>query len=289
MNDKIEIDEATGLETTGHTWDGIQELNHPLPKWWLYVLYATIVWAIGYWILYPAWPTMTGYTKGIAGYSQRTTVMDQIANARKAQISFRNALDKTELAKISSNPDLLNFSLAGGNASFGDNCAPCHGRGAQGAKGYPNLNDDTWLWGGTIDQIHKTIQVGIRSIHEKTRTSDMPKFGTDELLEPGQINDVAEFVLSLTSRSPAPEAVGRGMTIFAEQCVACHGEQGKGNKEVGAPDLTDGIWLFGDKKTDILASIRTGRGGVMPFWENRLDPITIKQLAVYIHSLGGGE
>ncbi len=289
MDDHKNIDEATGLETTGHSWDGIRELNQPLPKWWLYVFYATIIWAIGYWIVYPAWPTSSDYTKGIWGYSQRAAVVDQMSMARKAQDTYRNALDKTALTEISANPDLLNFSLAGGKAAFGDNCAPCHGRGAQGSKGYPNLNDDSWLWGGTLDDIHKTLRVGVRSTHEDTRTSDMPKFGIDKLLEPGQINDVAEYVLSLTSRSTSPEAVERGKAVFAEQCVACHGEQGKGNKELGSPNLTDGIWLYGDKKEDVVESIRTGRGGVMPFWENRLDPITIKQLAVYVHSLGGGK
>jgi cytochrome c oxidase cbb3-type subunit 3 len=290
MSAHKEIDHVTGVETTGHVWDGdLKELNKPLPRWWLYVLYATIVWAIGYWIVYPAWPTMTGYTAGIWGYSQRGQVTSDVAAAKAAQAKFTKAIADTALADIEKNQELMQFVQAGGVAAFGDNCAPCHGRGAQGAPGYPNLNDDDWLWGGSLDEIAKTITFGIRSGQKDAHDSAMPRFGLDSMLEPAQINDTAEYVLSLSGKSTDQAAAGRGATIFQEQCVACHGPDGKGMKELGAPNLTDGIWLYGGRREDIVQSIRTGRGGIMPNWNARLNPETVKLLTVYVHSLGGGK
>lgn len=289
MSHKPDIDEVTGVETTGHEWDGIKELNKPLPKWWLMTFYASIVWAFGYWIVYPAWPTINGYTKGVWNYSQRVVVMDEVKEAQAAQATFRTALAKTALGDVKSNPDLLRFAMVGGAASFATNCAPCHGRGAQGFAGYPNLNDDDWLWGGKLDDILTTISHGIRSGAKETRVSDMPKYGIDGVLTSPQINDAAEFVLSLSKRSTDADAVARGAKTFAEQCVTCHGAEGKGNAEVGAPNLTDDIWLYGGRKEDIAQSITTGRGGSMPAWQGRLDPVTLKSLAIYVHSLGGGK
>jgi cytochrome c oxidase cbb3-type subunit 3 len=289
MSSGREIDDVTGIETTGHQWDGIRELNKPLPRWWVWVLWATVIWSIGYWIAYPAWPTVAGYTTGMLGYSQRQTVSNDIATARAAQATFVDAIARSSLADVRANPELLAFSLAGGRAAFGDNCAGCHGRGAQGAVGFPNLNDDDWIWGGTLDDIHRTIEVGIRSPHAETRTNQMPRYGIDQLLEPAQMNDAAEYVLSLSGRGGDAPAAERGKTIFAEQCAACHGDDGRGKLDQGAPNLTDGIWLYGSEKESILQSIRTGRGGVMPNWSGRLDPATIKQLAIYVHGLGGGK
>lgn len=290
MAHQKEIDQATGVETTGHTWDGdLKELNKPLPKWWLYTFYVCIVWAIGYWVVYPAWPLMNDYTRGIWNYSQREAVMQEVAAGKAAQGELRAAVEKTALADIPKNPELLRFATASGAAAFGTNCAPCHGRGAQGFKGYPNLNDDDWIWGGSIDAIHQTIAGGIRSDAEDTRMSAMPRFGIEKLLEDAQINDTAEYVLSLSGKSSDKEAAGRGQTIYAEQCAACHGEDAKGNQEMGAPNLTDAIWLYGGEKADVVQSIQTGRGGMMPQWANRLDPVTIKTLAVYVHGLGGGK
>lgn len=288
MSGKREIDDVTGVETTGHSWDDIKELNKPLPKWWLMTFYASIVWAIGYMIVYPAWPTLSGYTKGIWGYSQRVAVSNELQDAKAAQATFRAALEKTPLAEVKNDPDLLRFAMVGGAATFATNCAPCHGRGAQGFAGYPNLNDDDWLWGGTLADIERTISYGIRSGHKETRLSDMPKYGLDGLLNPAEINDAAEFVLSLSKRATDSAAAARGAKIFADQCVSCHGVDGKGNTELGAPNLTDGIWLFGGRKSDIVQSITTGRGGSMPAWHERLDPVTLKSLAIYVHSLGGG-
>ena len=291
MSNPREIDQVTGIETTGHEWDGIKELNKPLPRWWLLTFYATIVWGIGYMIAYPAVPLLNGYTQGLLGYSQRATVAAEVKAAANAQSTMRDLLAKTPLADIKKNPELFRFANAGGLAAFQTNCAPCHGRGAIGFQGlgYPNLNDDDWIWGGKIEDIHKTISVGIRSDHKDTRTNQMPKYGIDKLLTDKQIDDAAEFVLSLHNKSTDAEAVKRGAVIFKEQCAQCHGEDAKGKLDQGAPNLTDAIWLYGGSKGDILESIRTGRGGSMPAWAGRLDDMTIKALAVYVHSLGGGK
>jgi len=288
MSDK-KIDEVTGVETTGHEWDGITELNTPLPRWWLWSFYACIVCGVAILILYPGVPTLTGYTKGVLGFSQRAAVEAELKAGREAQSKFRKAIGATPLAAIKTKPDLLRFAMAGGRAAFGENCAPCHGRGAQGSVGYPNLADDNWLWGGSIAAIHQTIQYGVRWSHDETRVSDMPKYGLEKLLEPSQISDVAEYVMSLSGKPSDAAGAKKGKVIFAEQCSACHGENGKGNADVGAPNLTDRIWLYGSDKASIITSIETGRGGRMPNWAGRLDPITVKSLAVYVHSLGGGK
>ncbi len=290
MSENREIDATTGVETTGHVWDGdLKELNKPLPKWWLYTFYATIIWGIAYWIAYPAFPTLTNYTKGVLGYSSRGSVAEQVMQGKAAQSKYREELAKTPVAGVDKNNELLRFAKASGRVAFGDNCAPCHGRGGEGSPGYPNLNDDDWIWGGTPEQIEKTIRVGIRSAHEETRVSPMPRFGLDKLLEPAQISDAAEFVLSLSGKSKDAESATRGSAIYAEQCAACHGEEGAGNQELGAPNLADAIWLYGSKKDDVVRSIETGRGGIMPAWEGRLDDVTIKSLVVFLQTLGGSK
>jgi len=283
------IDEVTGIETTGHEWDGIKELNRPLPRWWLWTFYACILWAIGYWIAMPAWPTLSGYTQGMLGYSQRATVAGEVKAATLAQAGMRDQLGKTALGDVKKNAELLRFATTGGAATFQTNCGPCHGRGAQGYVGYPNLNDDDWLWGGKIEDIEQTILYGIRSDHGKTRASQMPRYGLDKLLTDAQIDDATSYVLSISGGKADAAAASRGAAVFKEQCVACHGDDGKGKPDLGAPNLTDGIWLYGSSPEAIATSIRTGRGGVMPAWTGRLDPVTIKSLAVYVHSLGGGK
>ncbi len=290
MTDKREIDSVTGVETTGHVWDDdIRELNKPLPRWWLLTFYATILWAIGYWIAYPAWPTVSGYTKGMLGYSQRDTVARDIRDAEAAQSGMRQKLQMTPLEEIRKDENVFRFAMTAGGASFQTNCAPCHGRGAQGFVGYPNLNDDKWLWGGTLVDIEKTILYGIRSEDRRTRTSQMPRFGLDKLLDDAKISDVADYVLSLSGRNQDAVAIGRGAAIFKEQCASCHGEDAKGKIDQGSPSLSDGIWLFGGTREAIVESIRTGRGAGMPAWVGRIDPATIKALTIYVHSLGGGK
>ncbi len=285
-----ELDAVTGVETTGHVWDGdLKELNKPLPRWWLYVLYASIVWAIGYWVLYPTWPTVGDYTRGTLGYSQRSEVAADIAAGKESQARFLAAIAEKTPAEIEKDTELMAFAMRGGAVQFANNCAPCHGRGAQGFKGYPNLNDDDWLWGGSLESIERTIRYGIRSGHAESHESAMPRFGIDQILTNAQISDTAAFVMSLSAPDQDAAAVERGQATFAEQCAACHGEAGKGNAEMGAPNLSDAIWLFGGTKADIEETIRTGRGGVMPAWDGKLDATTIKMLAIYVHALGGGK
>lgn len=287
---KVEKDEPTGTETTGHEWDGIKELNTPLPKWWLYTFYATIIWAIGYTIAYPAWPLVSGATKGVLGYSSRAELAQSVVEARAAQSQFLDQISTKSLADIRADQALFEFALAGGKSVFGVNCSPCHGSGAQGAPGYPNLNDDDWLWGGSLEEIHTTLENGVRYVqNETTRDSIMPAFGRDELLTQEQIADTAQFVLSLSGKDHDQAAAERGKAVYAENCVACHGETGSGDKTQGAPALNDAIWLYGDTVDAITAQISNPRLGVMPAWSGRLNEPTIKQLAIYVHSLGGGQ
>jgi cytochrome c oxidase cbb3-type subunit 3 len=288
--EKQEIDVVTGTATTGHEWDGIKELNTPLPRWWVWVFYATVIWSVLYWIVYPAWPLVSSYTKGLFGYSSRANVAAEIAALHNLRGEKAVALANASLGEIETNPALLAFARAQGKAAFGDNCAPCHGIGATGAKGYPNLNDDEWLWGGTLPAIYQTIQYGIRSGHPDARENQMPAFGKDGVLTREQIVQVANYVRSL-SGLPVRQGVdlAAGKKIFADNCSVCHGENGKGNQELGAPDLTDRIYLRGSDEASIIDMINNGGGGVMPAWTGRLDPATLKALAVYVHTLGGGK
>jgi cytochrome c oxidase cbb3-type subunit III len=286
---QIETDAATGKPTTGHEWDGIKELNTPLPKWWLYVLYATIAWAVVWWILYPSWPGITGYFGGILGYNQTAALQEQMAAVQAERAGQLQRLANASLEEIATDPELMNLAYSGGEAVFADNCAPCHGLGGAGQGFYPTLADDSWLWGGTLEAIQQTILHGVRSTDPDTRFNEMPAFGAQGMLTREQVDDVAEYVLQLSGAEHDAAAAGRGAPIFAEQCAACHGENGKGNQELGAPNLTDQIWLYGGDKSAIVAQIWRPRQGVMPAWAGRFSPETIKSLAVYVHALGGGQ
>src|SRR5215469_7992858 len=286
---KKDIDQISGTETTGHEWDGIKELDTPMPRWWLGTFFACIVWAIGYWVVMPAWPLLNGYTHGLLNHPQRDDVTANLVALRAARAAKEHALTTATLPQIQANPDLLQFALAEGKAAFGDNCAACHGAGAQGARGYPNLNDDVWLWGGTLVDIQHTITVGVRSTSPDTRQSQMPSFGRDAILKPEQVDDLTEYVVHLSGRPADAAAMKRATPLFAQNCAACHGPAGKGNRQMGAPNLTDNEWLYGPKREDIHDQIWNGHGGVMPTWGGRLSPETIKALAIYVHSLGGGE
>lgn len=290
MAEHKEVDALSGTATTGHAWDGIKELNTPLPRWWVLVFYATIVWSVGYWVVYPAWPLVSNYTAGVFGYSSRGDVAAELAELQKVRGAKSTALADAALADVEKDQGLLAFARAQGKAAFGDNCAPCHGSGATGSRGYPNLNDDDWLWGGTVDEIHQTITVGIRSGHAKARENQMPAFGRDGMLKRPEIVEVANYVRSLSGLPVRPgRNLEAGKKIFAENCVACHGDDGKGNAELGGPNLTDRIWLYGSDEATIADVVTNSRNGVMPAWEGRLDPVTIKALAVYVHTLGGGK
>jgi cytochrome c oxidase cbb3-type subunit 3 len=290
MTDHSDIDRVSGTATTGHEWDGIKELNTPLPRWWIITFYLTIAWAVGYWVLYPAWPLLWSNTTGILHYSTRANVAVELANLEKIRGEKMAALGAASLADIEKDPGMLALARARGKTVFGDNCAPCHGSGATGAKGYPNLNDDDWLWGGTLDQIAQTIRFGARSGNAKGHESQMLAFGKDGTLKGDQIVTVANYVRSLSGLPTRPGYdAAQGAKIFADNCTACHGEAGKGNQDLGAPNLTDQIWLYGSDEATIIETITNGRAGVMPAWDGRLDPITIKVMAVYVHSLGGGK
>lgn len=291
---KRDIDEVSGVETTGHTWDGIKELNNPLPRWWLYVFYASIVWAIGYMIFMPAIPALPGTgmtnTLGLRGHSDRAVVAEQVQALHTERAAAAGRLVTASLSEIETDMSLQQFALAMGESAFGDNCATCHGAGGRGAKGYPMLADDIWLWDGTLDGIEYTLRHGIRHMDDPdTRLSSMPAFGRDGLLTPREIDDLVHYVVDLSGREADQAAVNRAAPIYATQCVSCHGADGKGNRQLGAPNLTDHEWLFGDEPRDIQQTIYSARNAHMPGWQGRLDDPTIKALAVYVHSLGGGE
>ncbi|MBR0934219.1 cytochrome-c oxidase, cbb3-type subunit III [Bradyrhizobium jicamae] len=290
MSEHSEIDQPSGRSTTGHEWDGIKELNTPLPRWWVLSFYATILWAIGYWVVYPAWPLVSGYTTGLFHYSTRASVAGDLADLERLRGEKMAVLGTASLGDIEKDPALLALARARGKTVFADNCAPCHGSGGAGARGFPNLNDDDWLWGGSLDQIMQTIQFGARSGHAKAHEGQMLAFGRDGMLKRDEIVTVANYVRSLSGLSTAPNFdATAGKKIFAENCATCHGENAKGNQEVGAPNLTDQIWLYGSDEATMIETLTNGRAGVMPAWVGRLDPVTIKALTVYVHSLGGGK
>ncbi|WP_297734734.1 cytochrome-c oxidase, cbb3-type subunit III [uncultured Maricaulis sp.] len=290
-----ETDAHSGTETTGHEWDGIKELDTPLPRWWLYIFYASIVWSVIYMVFMPAWPALPGlagetdHTRGLRNHSERANVAEALDELAEMRASGFAALEGASIDEIESNPELLGFVRAAGEAVFGDRCATCHGVGAQGFVGYPNLNDDIWIWGGSYDEIRHTLQVGIRSEHPDTRFSQMPAFGRDELLSRSEIADVSDYVLSLSGVSADAGAVGRGQAIYDVQCASCHMDDGRGDRAQGAPNLTDQNWLYGGSREQIIATIHRGPYGVMPAWEDRLDDATIDALAAYVFLLGGGE
>lgn len=283
------IDEATGVETTGHEWDGIRELDNPLPRWWLWIWYATIAFSIGYWVLMPAWPGLHGYTKGLLNKSDRAEVGRELKALDKQRGEGAAMLRTASLEQIEKDPKLLAYAQQVGQSVFGDNCATCHGIGGTGSKGYANLRDDVWLWGGKLEDIQYTITHGVRTGAEGARMSQMPAFGRDEMLQSKQIDDLTEYVVNLSHRPADAAAVARAAPLFEAQCSACHGPQGLGNQQLGAPNLTDADWLFGSDRASIRGQIYAGNGGVMPTWGGRLSPETIKALSVYIHSNAGGQ
>jgi cytochrome c oxidase cbb3-type subunit III len=291
VTQKPEVDTVTGIATTGHVWDGIRELNTPLPRWWLWLFYATIIWSIGYWIVYPSWPLVSSYTTGAFRWQSRNAIVGDLETLKAQRGPMVDKLAAASLQEIASDPQLSDFARAQGRPAFAENCAPCHGAGGGGARGYPNLNDDDWIWGGKLDDIAQTIRHGIRSGDAQARQgAAMPAFGRDGMLKRPDVENVAEYVRSLAGLPVDPKAdLAAGKKVFADTCAVCHGEAGKGKRELGAPNLTDPIWLYGADKAAIVDAVWNGRGAVMPAWAGRLNDATIKALAVYVHSFGGGE
>lgn len=283
-----EIDDVSGVATTGHEWDGIKELDNPMPRWWVWTFYATIVWALAYTVAYPAWPLISSATTGLLGYSSRADVKAELAAAEAAKGDYVAAVAAKSVEEILADDSLRQFATSAGAAAFKVNCVQCHGSGAAGSPGYPNLNDDFWLWGGTPADIQATIAHGIRSAEDPdTRYSEMPAFA--DMLDRDQIRSVAAYVVSLSGTPADAEMVEAGAPLFAENCASCHGDDGKGMREMGAPDLTDAIWLRGGSEAEIVAQVTAPKHGAMPAWAARLGDTTIKELTVYVHSLGGGE
>ncbi|SOH93832.1 cytochrome c oxidase cbb3-type subunit 3 [Monaibacterium marinum] len=276
------VDEETGVETTGHSWDGIEELNNPLPRWWLWSFYATIVWGIAYVIAFPAWPLINGATPGLLGYSTRGEVAEEIARVDAANAGLEADLAAADLAALSPDDPLYRFATSGGAAVFRTNCSQCHGSGAAGAVGYPNLLDDDWLWGGTVEDIRTTVQHGIRNDDDRdARWSEMPAFG--DILSEEEIDTLVAYVGGgLGIADPGHE-------LFLNNCAACHGDTGTGDRTMGAPDLTDAIWLYGNSEAALTQTITNARFGVMPPWAERLSEADIAAVALYVHQLGGGE
>lgn len=292
MTDKHDkdIDEISGVETTGHEWDGIKELNNPLPRWWLWILVITIIWSVGYSVIYPSWPTLSetderGGTKGTMGWTQYKELKEQQSEIVARRAVYAKRFNDASFEEIMKTPDLYAYAMAGGKAAFGDNCATCHGTGGSGGKGYPNLNDDDWIWGGTLEDIQYTLNYGIRSGHDEERLSEMPSF--KDMLDKEQKSQIASYVVGLSKGQTANHA--KGAELFADNCAACHGDDGTGLKEMGAPNLADQLWLYAGTTGDIISQMNKPQHGIMPYWKGRLPDETIRQLTIYVHELGGGE
>ncbi|PSL22247.1 cytochrome-c oxidase, cbb3-type subunit III [Shimia abyssi] len=290
MSDKTpEKKNEHGHGTTGHSWDGIEEWDNPMPRWWVYVFYACIVWAIGYSIAYPAWPGVKSATAGVLGWSTRANVANDINEAAAKLAPINAKLEAAELTAIPGDQELAGYSASAGSAVFKTWCAQCHGSGAAGAVGYPNLLDNDWLWGGDIENIYLTIKHGIRNTEDDdARYSEMPAFGVD-YLEDDKIDAVVNFVMSLSGEPQDASVVAVGGEVFAEECSACHAEDGTGDREQGAPNLADAIWLYGGDYDSIHTTVSYSRYGVMPAWQNRLDEWQVRAVSAYVHQLGGGE
>ncbi|MDJ0826502.1 MAG: cytochrome-c oxidase, cbb3-type subunit III [Rhodobacter sp.] len=287
-----------GYGTTGHVWDGLEEWNNPLPRWWVWTFYATCLWGLIYTIAYPAWPLVDRATAGFLGYSTRAEVAEQIAEVDAQNADLRTALAEADLTMISDNADLQNYAVQGGAAVFRANCSQCHGSGAAGvqAAGYPNLLDDDWLWGGTIDEIAYTITHGIRNEQSPdSHWSEMPAYGRDEILGEDEIGQVVHYVLQISGQEHDAAKATPGAELFLNECSGCHMENGMGDPTQGAPNLTDAIWLYGGTEETLTETITNARFGVMPAWSEEwraaggLDQAEINAVAAYVHQLGGGQ
>lgn len=284
------VDEPTGTDFVGHEWDGIEELDTPLPRWWLIILYASIIWGIAYTIAYPAWPLVNSATEGVLGYSSRAELAEDMAAVEIQRAPLREAIVAISIEDLSADDQLMQTAIQGGRSAFVVHCVQCHGSGAAGSAGYPNLNDDDWLWGGDMAAIEYTLVHGIRNPdHDETRLSQMPAFGRDGIFNDRQIDDVVSYVRTLNGAEELSTASERGATLYTANCAVCHGADGTGDRTQGAPNLRDAIWLYGRDRAGITETVANSRYGVMPRWGERLDPVTIRMLTAYIWSLGGGE
>lgn len=289
MADK-RVDEPTGTDFVGHEWDGIEELDTPLPRWWLIIFYACIIWAAAYTVAYPAWPLINSATQGVLGYSSRGELAEDMAAVEAQRAPLREAIANIAIEDLPADEQLMQTAVQGGRSAFIVHCVQCHGSGAAGGPGYPNLNDDDWLWGGDMAALEYTLIHGIRNPdHMDTRISQMPAFGSDGILDARQIGDVVSYVRTLNAAEEESAASARGVELYTTNCAVCHGDNGMGDRSQGAPNLRDTIWLYGGDRAAITDTVTNSRYGVMPRWGQRLDPVTIRMLAAYVWSLGGGE
>lgn len=284
-----ERDPHTGHMTTGHEWNGIKELNTPVPRPVYFFLAATALFGIIYWILMPAWPVGVTYTKGLLGVDQRATVVQSLKQAQLDRSVWTKRIESEDFSTIQADPQLMTIVRETGHALFGDNCAACHGAKARGGKGFPNLTTTSWLWGGTPEAIAETIRVGINSPHADSRTSQMPAFGHDQILQRADIENVVSYVRSLSngtaSNAEQADRIKAGKEIFAANCASCHGDDARGNAEAGVPNLTDKFWIYGGDVDTIYSTVWGGRQGHMPTWESRLSSFDRKILTLYVVDL----
>ena len=285
----VERDEVSGVLTTGHEWNGIKELDTNPPPFMQRAYWLAFLVAVGYWIFLPAWPYFSDYTRGLLGYQQRKVVDSDLKAAASERWGWVSQIEAKSLDEIAADEKLREVAIEGGKAAFGDNCAVCHGTDASGGHGFPNLTDGSWLWGGQLSYIHETLRVGVNTAHDESRSSQMMAFGRDQILDWSDIKLVAEYVLSLSDAEHEGDAGEQGAVIFEENCAQCHGLDGRGGRDFGAPNLTDSFWIYGGDRETVRQTIHGGRQGVMPYWSERLEKVTLKQLAVYVHGLGGGE
>lgn len=284
------VDEPTGTEFVGHEWDGIEELDTPLPRWWSIIFWATVVWGLAYTVAYPAWPLINSATEGVLGWSSRAALAEDLAEVEAERAPLREAIANIDINDLPQNEQLMQTAVNGGRSAYVVHCVQCHGSGAAGSEGYPNLNDDDWLWDGTMEGIEYTLIHGIRNPdHVETRISQMPAFGADGILTDAQISDVVSYVRTLSGDEEASAASARGLELYTANCAVCHGENGGGDRTQGAPNLRDNIWLYGSDRASITDTVTNSRYGVMPRWGHRLDPVTIRMLAAFVWNLGGGE
>ena len=289
MATKPKVQPKPPVGTTGHSWDGLQELNNPLPKWWLYVWFACIAVALVQFVLYPSIPGITGYWHGLLGTSTRAEVDRDVKALVAQRATSMDKIAAMPIADVAKDPQLLEMANTAGRITFANNCQPCHGAGGAGRPGYPALSVGAWLWGGKLEDIETTLIHGVRSGDPDARTSAMPKFGADGLLTPPEIQSVADYVMTFYGTPVKGADTTKGAALFAANCAVCHGEAGQGGRPMGAPTLKSKVHLYGDTRETVVSQITSPHMGVMPFWNTRLDPATIKSVAIYVHGLGGGE
>jgi cytochrome c oxidase cbb3-type subunit 3 len=276
-------DELTGHRTTGHEWNGITELNTRVPRavWW--AIGITHLWALAVWLLLPSWPLLNTYTHGLLGIDQRELVAGDLAAGQRYRAHWVARFEGDTLPEIRDDASLMEIVRGAAPALWQDNCGACHGRTGGGGPGFPNLTDDEWLWGGSDEAVVASILYGVNASHPETRISQMPGFGPDALLTRDQIRTVALHVRSLSGLArPEPSAAAEGQQLFLENCAGCHGEDGTGNDDLGAPDLTDSAWIYGGDPDSLFETIHDGRQGWMPAWEGRLTSAEVKMLSVYL-------